>query len=184
MLEILPNQDFYPFVNLIELKPLDRKSVATKNFIINAAVCRWQFAGIKIDFRLFASMDTIDDLSRSETPMGNIPVDLDFHNGFYTLRKAPIDIFVEFRSKNLDLLKNAQWYRARFVLGSHIYDVDVADDWDLAFDEPIQFPPRKEIVLGGGLQALREKKSGVALPYDLDRIKQIRCRMVEKALPT
>lgn len=101
MFEISPNQDFYPFGHLRQLKRLDRKPVPANNFTLETARCRWAFAGIKVDFLLFASADTIDELSKSETPLGDIPVDLNFHNGLYTVHKAPVDIFVEFRSKDL-----------------------------------------------------------------------------------
>lgn len=73
----------------------------------------------------------------------------------------------------------------RFVLGTHIYDVDVADDdYDIAFNNPKEFPVGEEVMLGGGLHALKRHMSAVALPYDLDRIKTIRGRMVERELPS
>src|SRR3989344_1099646 len=150
MFEVLPNQDFYPFGHLRQLKRLDRKSVSPRDHdtVINAAVCRWKFEGINVDFRLFVSPQAIRDLPNSETPLGNIPVDLDFHNGLYTIRKGPLDISVEYKSRNLELLKSAQWYMPRFVLGNRIYEADTQYDWDLVFDEPMEeFAEGSEILL-------------------------------------
>lgn len=177
MNEVLPNQDFYPFESLERLNPLDQVPVKIDNFYLEAAKVTHPFLGINLDLILYASSGLLKLESETQNPLGPVKYDFEYKNGLFLVRKFPLGLYVVFRSDSIDKMRQAQWYQSQVGIGRSTHLLDTLDDMDLLFNDPSSHFEGKEIEVMGHLS------QSVVLPYDLSKLRKIKCSMIEYTLP-